>query len=266
MKRRGFTYMELMVVWAIISILAAILFPVFARARAKAQQNNCLHNLYSIGLALHVYAQDNYGHFPAVNNDFTPLLGRALPDAGVLVCPSAGNSLGPPAGVIPPAPPPGKTDYVYWGGACDDDRPTFAIAGDEQEALHNQGANYLYVDGHVKWGAMTNCVPVGAGPYTELIEYGFAQLQQCRELKPGYKPYGNRGEEAVNWPGGVPQGKQPSAPRPGGPPGAPGAPGAPGRPGAGAPGGAPGAAPPPPGVGGRPIYPAGSGKKAAGGD
>ncbi|MGD9497829.1 MAG: prepilin-type N-terminal cleavage/methylation domain-containing protein, partial [Armatimonadota bacterium] len=41
-RRRGFTLIELLVVIAIIAILAAILFPVFARAREKAQQSSCL--------------------------------------------------------------------------------------------------------------------------------------------------------------------------------------------------------------------------------
>ncbi|PIR27424.1 hypothetical protein COV40_00910, partial [Candidatus Berkelbacteria bacterium CG11_big_fil_rev_8_21_14_0_20_42_15] len=43
-KRRGFTLIELLVVIAIIAILAAILFPVFARAREKARQTSCLSN------------------------------------------------------------------------------------------------------------------------------------------------------------------------------------------------------------------------------
>ena len=42
--KRGFTLIELLVVIAIIAILAAILFPVFARAREKARQSNCLSN------------------------------------------------------------------------------------------------------------------------------------------------------------------------------------------------------------------------------
>jgi prepilin-type N-terminal cleavage/methylation domain-containing protein/prepilin-type processing-associated H-X9-DG protein len=58
MKRRGFTLIELLVVIAIIAILAAILFPVFARAREKARQTSCLSNIKQITLAVHMYAQD----------------------------------------------------------------------------------------------------------------------------------------------------------------------------------------------------------------
>ncbi|MBC7287117.1 MAG: prepilin-type N-terminal cleavage/methylation domain-containing protein [Armatimonadetes bacterium] len=56
--RRGFTLIELLVVIAIIAILAAILFPVFARAREKARQSNCTSNVKQIMLAVLMYAQD----------------------------------------------------------------------------------------------------------------------------------------------------------------------------------------------------------------
>ncbi len=59
MRKRGFTLIELLVVIAIIAILAAILFPVFARAREKARQNSCLNNLRQIAVAVQMYVQDN---------------------------------------------------------------------------------------------------------------------------------------------------------------------------------------------------------------
>jgi prepilin-type N-terminal cleavage/methylation domain-containing protein/prepilin-type processing-associated H-X9-DG protein len=58
MKRRGFTLIELLVVIAIIAILAAILFPVFARAREAARQSSCLSNLKQLGTAMQMYTQD----------------------------------------------------------------------------------------------------------------------------------------------------------------------------------------------------------------
>ena len=66
-KRQGFTLIELLVVIAIIAILAAILFPVFAKARGKARQASCLSNLKQIGLAFHSYATDH--------DDFLPFQG-----------------------------------------------------------------------------------------------------------------------------------------------------------------------------------------------
>ncbi len=63
--KRGFTLIELLVVIAIIAILAAILFPVFAKAREKARQSSCLSNVKQIGLAFMQYAQDYDERLPA---------------------------------------------------------------------------------------------------------------------------------------------------------------------------------------------------------
>ncbi len=64
MTRRGFTLIELLVVIAIIAILAAILFPVFARARENARKANCQSNLKQIVLAMKQYTSDFDETFP----------------------------------------------------------------------------------------------------------------------------------------------------------------------------------------------------------
>jgi prepilin-type N-terminal cleavage/methylation domain-containing protein/prepilin-type processing-associated H-X9-DG protein len=64
MRRNGFTLIELLVVIAIVAILAAILFPVFARAREKARQTQCLSNTRQMGLAVQMYLQDFDERFP----------------------------------------------------------------------------------------------------------------------------------------------------------------------------------------------------------
>jgi len=63
-KRQGFTLIELLVVIAIIAILAAILFPVFARAKAKARAITCLSNVKQLGVSVKMYMSDNDDNYP----------------------------------------------------------------------------------------------------------------------------------------------------------------------------------------------------------
>ncbi len=63
-RKRGFTLIELLVVIAIIAILAAILFPVFARAREKARITSCLNRARQLGVAFAMYRSDNDGRMP----------------------------------------------------------------------------------------------------------------------------------------------------------------------------------------------------------
>lgn len=111
-RQKGFTLIELLVVIAIIAILAAILFPVFARAREKARQASCQSNLKQYGLALAMYIQDydemcpslyyNPPGYPAPVGPWSLTLcywcpvcdGRIIPytkNLQMFVCPSSNN-------------------------------------------------------------------------------------------------------------------------------------------------------------------------------
>ncbi len=70
--RKAFTLIELLVVIAIIAILAAILFPVFAKAREKARQTACVSNVKQIGMAWMMYVQDYDETFPPNNSPNAP--------------------------------------------------------------------------------------------------------------------------------------------------------------------------------------------------
>lgn len=107
--RSGFTLIELLVVIAIIAILAAILFPVFARAREKARETMCLSNGNQQGKAWLMYLQDNNEKLIQVNNvdtSVTPARGgwvnlinpyiktKSNTDLGAFKCPSSNYQYG----------------------------------------------------------------------------------------------------------------------------------------------------------------------------
>ncbi len=203
--KRGFTLIELLVVIAIIAILAAILFPVFAQARAKARQAACISNMKQFGLAMLMYVQDydemfpyrSWGHRYWLFLINSYVAGKPAnfdkPAGNIFVCPndpilhyisrSASRDITPE-----PARSWGLTlgadgRYAYWASYSinehiTDEWPALAawespatsflflegndsdIEGDEISDpdrctefrfSHNNGANFCFVDGHVKW-------------------------------------------------------------------------------------------------------------------
>jgi prepilin-type N-terminal cleavage/methylation domain-containing protein/prepilin-type processing-associated H-X9-DG protein len=226
----GFTLIELLVVIAIIAILAAILFPVFSRAREKARQSSCGSNLRQVQLAIAQYAQDyderhpttwfttnlqQWNDWPGVYQWEEAVLPYVKNDQ-LFVCPSASAIRYVPdtnlAGVDDPPPPRGgyAGNTAYSRGSCVAGTPanhpfgfrflaaiaepagTFMVwdsaasgspgrfeegwqDGAQQPTTvnwsanpprleppswgvvggrHTEGANFSYVDGHMKWNAL----------------------------------------------------------------------------------------------------------------
>ena len=179
--RRGFTLIELLVVIAIIAILAAILFPVFAKAREKARQASCLSNVKQMSLATLQYAQDYDETLPVAIGglpDFSlfwstvELLQPYVKSNQLTRCPSD------PDGAVDLSSFPGLGRYSYvWNRAAfaymvpgmpsgtirslaDLPLPTEttcffdgAMVGMAlwANARHNDGVNVSFFDGHAKW-------------------------------------------------------------------------------------------------------------------
>jgi len=150
-SQKGFTLIELLVVIAIIAILAAILFPVFARAREKARQTTCTSNQRQIAASVQMYAQDHEESMPNMGTVWKDI----NVDPGVLNCPTKGKSM--PIGY-------GYNSWISNKSMGDLPDPTTSLltadcnnssnilaTASDIDKRHSNGAVYGFVDGHVEF-------------------------------------------------------------------------------------------------------------------
>ncbi len=145
---KGFTLIELLVVIAIIAILAAILFPVFARAREKARQTTCSSNQRQIAATVAMYAQDHEESLPTTTNFWSSM----QLDPGVVICPTKGkntvngygfivNNSGVSIGAV--------EDPTAEMLTCDGNNPIVNGFADIDGTRHSGKFVASYLDGHV---------------------------------------------------------------------------------------------------------------------
>lgn len=175
MRKMGFTLIELLVVIAIIAILAAILFPVFAKAREKARQTACTNNQRQIAVALQMWCQDHDEVMP----EATEMWGGVSLDKGVLKCPSkarvkngyvynvfvAGIALGK-------LDPPEMT--VLTADGIEDTSGVLDNVGykqaDYDSRRHSKKMIASYVDGHVELTAKAPITPLTDVVWASLVQ------------------------------------------------------------------------------------------------
>jgi prepilin-type N-terminal cleavage/methylation domain-containing protein/prepilin-type processing-associated H-X9-DG protein len=122
LRKAGFTLIELLVVIAIIAILAAMLFPVFAKARESARRSSCVSNLRQLGLATLAYGQDYDEQLPfnaTQGNPMWPVVNALTPYVGnhqIFYCPSIGVFTGtdPTLASSDANFQAGNVGYYYW--------------------------------------------------------------------------------------------------------------------------------------------------------
>lgn len=176
-RLNAFTLVEILVVLAVVVVLAAILFPVFNRVREQGRATTCRSNLKQLATAVQLYAQDNNGRIPFLfdENILASYLGNVANAKNMFFCPSqtqpdnvwsynqnedvadfsiALNIGKPQDRILKPSQTWLQTDGVDYPSG---DGPHSAFIKPAQgspclfSTWHSGGANYSFVDGHVKW-------------------------------------------------------------------------------------------------------------------
>jgi len=157
LRKSGFTLIELLVVIAIIAILAAILFPVFARARENARRSSCQSNEKQIALGFKQYTSDYDEKYPVADATWPTAINVYTKSAQILRCPSASGGAADAIDYLYNSNLGAKRESVIQASALTvlnaEAARGAATAATAPTAAgrHFEGSNYAFVDGHVKW-------------------------------------------------------------------------------------------------------------------
>ncbi|MBW3623799.1 MAG: DUF1559 domain-containing protein [Armatimonadetes bacterium] len=176
-RHRGFTLIELLVVIAVIAILAAILFPVFARAREAGRQTSCMSNMRQVGISFQLYMDDWDETLPVMGHvqwDWVQRIAKYHNTKNIHICPSDDDigTNGHRYSYVPSCESggcrnltpitrsdftdPSSTILIAEAGRnhrTDHYHPDRGYAYVRQELLphrHNGKSNWTFVDGHAK--------------------------------------------------------------------------------------------------------------------
>ena len=164
MRTRGFTLIELLVVIAIIAILAAILFPVFARTREKARSTACNSNVKQLGTAFKMYSTDYDGKMPSMaylpwgSNRAVRWVHAIYPNVNnnqIYTCPSCDttDNASDPSRPYPASDLP-ETSYLYALGCVQAYRGGITLGESE---IKDSSQTIVLMDGwYYRYGEVTN--------------------------------------------------------------------------------------------------------------
>lgn len=138
MNRKGFTLGEIILVFAFLVALAAVMLPVIRHNLRRTDQVLCTNNLQQIGRAMYIYAREHDGDFPpAVNTLYEE---QYLSDTTLVDCPAS-------AEVGTPLDP----DYIYTAGLSVRSDSDKALLRDKSKNHTSGGRNILFVNGDIVW-------------------------------------------------------------------------------------------------------------------
>ena len=137
-KNKGFTIGELLIVFVVVLILVALMFPLIRYNYQKMERIICANNLKEVSLALYIYAKDHNGRFPPTLKILYDQ--EYLADKELMDCPAT-KRIGTPE----------DPDYLYTAGLSVDDPSLYVLMEDKPGNHPDGGRNVLYVNSEVVW-------------------------------------------------------------------------------------------------------------------